>query len=184
MDEPALDNRSGFVAVVWPILDRNGADSRIVIVKASFDLHPDGPPQAAEKPCDVRQADIPWGAPEVADIRLPGDYGLPKPGTDVVFCGHAAASPRSNSVDIGLRVAGRTMSLRVHGRRDWRQGMTDIVPGSSDLLREPVPLAWSRAYGGFDDSDPQRPLEEPRNPVGSGIARWPKRLIGVRAPQI
>lgn len=184
MDEPALDNRSGFVAVLWPILDREGADSRIVIVKASFDLRADRPPRPAEEPRDMRQADILWGPPEIADIRLPGDYGLPKPGTDVVFCGHAQAAPRHSSVDIGLRAAGRTMALRVHGRRDWRQGLTGVVPGASDLLREPVPLAWSRAYGGFDASDPQRPLEEPRNPVGSGIARQPARLIGTRAPQI
>lgn len=48
----------------------------------------------------------------------------------------------------------------------------------------PTPLAWSRAYGGLDLSDPRRPLEEPRNPVGSGIARDVERLVGRPAPQI
>jgi hypothetical protein len=184
MDEPALDNRSGFHAVVWPILDRNGADSRIVIVKATFDLLADQPPKPAEQPRDIRQADVPWGVPEIADIRLSGDYGLPKPGTDVVFSGHAQAEPRRVSVDVGLRAADRTLIMRVHGRREWRQGVSAVVPGASDVMRDPVPLAWSRAYGGFDDSDPQCPLEESRNPVGTGIARQPSRLIGTRAPQI
>ena len=52
---------------------------------------------------------------------------------------------------------------------------------------EPVvrtPLAWSRAYGGLDISDPARPLEEPRNPVGSGVSRHVERLVGLPAPQI
>jgi hypothetical protein len=49
---------------------------------------------------------------------------------------------------------------------------------------EPTPLAWSRAYGGLDLSDPARPLEEPRNPVGSGVARDVEHLVGTPAPQI
>jgi hypothetical protein len=48
----------------------------------------------------------------------------------------------------------------------------------------PTPLAWSRAYGGLDLTDPERPLEDARNPVGSGIARNVERLIGTAAPQI
>jgi len=49
---------------------------------------------------------------------------------------------------------------------------------------ETVPLSWSRAWGGFDNSDPERPVEEPRNPVGRGIACRIEDLIGKAAPQI
>ncbi len=57
------------------------------------------------------------------------------------------------------------------------------MPGPAEPLVR-VPLAWSRAWGGLDISDPSSPLEEPRNPIGSGVTRNPVSLIGTPAPQI
>jgi hypothetical protein len=86
-------------------------------------------------------------------------------------------------VDVGIRVAGRTKLLRVHGLRQWRRGLLAVTPSAAaPALR--TPLAWSCAYGGLDLSDPERPLEEARNPVGRGVARNIERLVGQPAPQI
>ena len=185
MDEPALINRSAHRASVLPILDREGAQSRIVIVKACYDIRTGRPLKPAEAPRDVRMGDEPWGPPEIPDIRLPGDFCMAKPGTDFLLCGHAV--PREGLVaahmDVGLRVADRVKVMRVHGPRVWRRGLTGVVPSSSEPVVR-TPLAWSRAWGGLDMSDPSRPLEEPRNPVGSGVARHVERLVGTPAPQI
>jgi hypothetical protein len=185
MDEPALYNRSGFHASVLPILDRDGAPSRVVIVKASYAIRVGEPLVAAEEQRGVRLGDEMWGAPEVPDIRLPGDFCFAKPGTDFVLSGHAVPLPSQPEtyVDVGILVANRTKVLRVHGPRSWRRSIMGVVPGASEPMQS-TPLAWSRAYGGLDLSDPARPLEEPRNPVGRGVAHHADRLVGLPAPQI
>jgi len=185
MQEPALYNGSGFVASALPILDRDGAPCRVVIVKASYAIQVGGPLQLAAKPRDVRLGDEPWGAPEIPDLRLPGDFCPAKVGCDFVLSGHAVPpeGQACNRVDVGIRVADRVILMRVHGPRTWRSSLLGVVPGPSEPMVS-TPLSWSRAYGGLDLSDPDRPLEEPRNPVGSGIARQTERLVGKPAPQI
>jgi hypothetical protein len=185
MDEPALYNHGPHQASLLPIVDRDGAPARTVIVKATYDLRIGRTPKLAEIPREVRMGDEPWGAPEVADLRLPGDFCIAKPGTDFVVSGHAVA-PRSvpvPAIDVGIRVADRIKLMRVHGPRTWRNGILGVAPSAAEPA-ERTPLAWSRAYGGLDLSDPQRPLEEARNPVGSGVAHRPERLVGTPAPQI
>jgi hypothetical protein len=186
MDEPALYNHTGFRATVVPVLDRDGAQSRVVIVKASYAIRVGERLMPAEEPRDVRLGDEPWGVPEIPDIRLPGDFCAAKPGTDFVVSGHAIPSRDQRSrafTDVTIRVAERTKVLRVHGPREWRRGIVAIIPSPSAPLGA-TPLAWSLAYGGLDLTDPARPLEEPRNPVGRGLARDIDRLVGQLAPQI
>jgi hypothetical protein len=185
MDEPALYNHTAFHVSVLPILDRDGAQCRVVIVKATYAMSPGRGLDLAEHQREVRFGDELWGAPEVPDVRLPGDLCAAKPGTDVIVSGYAVPphAQSARSVDVNIRIAGRMKVLRVHGEREWRASVLGVVPGPSAVLRR-TPLARSRAYGGTDLSDPTRPVEEPRNPVGSGVARDPDRLIGRPAPQI
>ena len=184
MDEPVLLNHSGFHASILPILDRYGAQSRLVVVKATYAIATGGL-KVAEEQRDVRLGDEPWGAPEVPDLRLPGDFCAAKPGTDFILSGHAVPRrPGSDiSVDVDLRVGDRVKLMRVHGPRQWRRSPSGVVPGPSAPITS-APLAWSAAYGGCDLSDPAQPLEDPRNPVGSGIARDVNSLVGRPAPQI
>jgi hypothetical protein len=185
MDEPEFYNHSDFEASVLPILDRDGADARVVIVKASFAIQPDGRLAPLATPRGIRMSDETWGAPHIPDIRLPADFCAAKRGTDVALIGHAAAPDARaiTHVDVDIRVADRVRQLRVWGPRIWQRAARGVVPGPS-LPVQPTPLAWSRAFGGLDLSDPARPLEEPRNPVGSGVARDVARLVGTLAPQI
>lgn len=185
MDEPAFHDQTAFRAQLLPILDRQGAESRIVIVKATYAIEAGTRLCLADDQREIRLGDEPWGPPEIADVRLPGDYCACKPGTDFILSGHAMSPghvPRDH-VDVGIRVADRIKLLRVHGPRTWRRTATGIVPGPSAPMQA-TPLAWSLAFGGIDLTDPDRPLEEPRNPVGLGVARDPGRLIGMPAPQI
>ena len=49
---------------------------------------------------------------------------------------------------------------------------------------ESVPVKWELAYGGADYTDPKSPLEEHRNPVGTGLVRDASELLHRPAPQI
>ena len=151
MTEPALYNETSFYGCVLPILDREGAHSRLVIVKATYAIIPGKVPElAGEQRCE-RLGDEPWGVPEVADIRLPADFCPAKPGTDFVISGHAVPPEHYNGTfaDVLIRIANREMRLRVHGERKWQRLMGSVVPGPSDLVGN-TPLAWSLAYGGID----------------------------------
>jgi hypothetical protein len=183
--EPALYNESSFYGCVLPILDREGAHSRLVIVKATYAIVPGEKPKLAEEQRPERLGDEPWGVPEIADIRLPADFCPAKPGTDFVVSGHAVPPQHYNGTfaDVHIAVADREMKLRVHGERKWQRTLSSVVPGPSDPVAI-TPLAWSLAYGGIDLSEPSKPLEEPRNPVGRGVARDVDSLIGTPAPQI
>ena len=185
MTEPALYNESSFYGCVLPILDREGAHSRLVIVKATYAIVPGASLKLSEVQRPERLGDEPWGVPEVADIRLPADFCPAKPGTDFVISGHAVPPEHYNGnfVDVLIRVADREMKLRVHGKRKWQRTMGSVVPGPSERVGI-TPLAWSLAYGGIDLTEPSNPLEEPRNPVGRGVARDVGSLIGTPAPQI
>jgi hypothetical protein len=186
VQEPIVINSSAFRVAVLPILDRDGAPARVVLVKASFSIGLDGVLELLPEQREVRLGDELWGPPQVSDVRLPGDYCASKPGTDFVVAGHATppAGQSPNSVEVGISVSHCVKRLRVHGPRLWRHSMGRVVPALAARMREPVPLAWSRAWGGIDLSDPRMPLEEALNPVGSGVARYPEALVNTPAPQI
>jgi hypothetical protein len=55
-----------------------------------------------------------------------------------------------------------------------------VVPGRATTLR-PTPLVYELAYGGTEESDGEV-LMDARNPVGTGVARNPRDLVGRAAP--
>jgi hypothetical protein len=74
-------------------------------------------------------------------------------------------------------------ALRVFGQRVWYRGAASLALTAPEPF-ESLPLRWEYAYGGFDDSDPAHPIEEPRNPVGCGVTRHGASLVNEAAPRI
>jgi hypothetical protein len=185
MDAPSLDNRTGYAALPQLLMDRDG-EKLAVIVKATYELAAGSSElEVAPKPRrrGVRLADVPWGDPEKSSVLYPADLYLRKPGTDVVVVAKAYA-PEGRAVpsfDAGVRVGPVSKVVRVFGLRVWLEG--------GGGLSAPRPVAelevrYDHAFGGFDDADPARPLEEPRNPIGLGLARDPAALTHAPAPSI
>lgn len=185
MTEPEAYNYTPFACEVLPLLDTDGTECRVAIVKATYALSGRGRIEVADEQRPVRYGDEMWGPPEIADVKFPGDLCAHKVGTDVVVVGHACA-PRDRSfafVDVSIRIGSGAATLRAFGERVWERGLRGL------RLSEPTPttrvaLRWGLAFGGFDDSDPDAPLEEPRNPVGRGIRRDSKSLSGQLGPQV
>ena len=183
MYEPEFFNNTLFSAAPFPILNAQGNDCRVVIVKATYKLNENE--ELTDEPSEIRLGDEMWGAPEIPDIKYPGDLCCYKPGTDVVLVGHAcgSASRPASSVVVNISVGNINESLRIYGERYWDTwGLGHAITPAAFVER--VPLAWSLAWGGFDNSNPDSPVEDSRNPVGRGVARNPKDLAGTLAPQI
>ena len=186
MHEPEFYNQTSFTANLVPLLDRSGGECRVAIIKATFAIGKSCQVRLAEKQSPLRFGDEMWGVPAVPDVKFPADLCVFKPGTDFVLVGHAvpAEGRVMSQMDVSLDVAGRKKVLRVFGERVWQKTMFGKVTLSDPKPLCSVPLAWSRAYGGFDNSNSKHPIEEPRNPVGRGVAREKESLIDDLGPQI
>ncbi len=185
MDPPSLDNRTGYAVLPQLLMDRDG-EKLAVLVKATYEL----PPGAAElevapspRRRGIRLADVPWGEIEKSSIRYPADLCLRKPGTDVIVVakGYAPGGRAVPSFDAGVRVGPVAKTLRLFGLRVWQKAGSGL--SAARPLSE-LELRYDFAWGGFDDSDPERPVEEPRNPVGLGVTRDPEALTHQPAPSI
>ncbi len=190
MTLPRVENETDFIATPHLLVDKDG-EKLALIVKATVE-HEEGPPRGPDgtftvaprvRRRPVRAADVPWGKPEVASVRYPSDLCLRKPGTDVIVVARAHA-PRGEAVprfDCGVRIGRVSKVVRVTGPRVWA--------GAGEALTEPTPIAaldvrYDFAFGGFDDSDPEKIAEDARNPVGRGVLCDLAGLEGSAAPQI
>ncbi|MBK8253723.1 MAG: DUF2169 domain-containing protein [Polyangiaceae bacterium] len=181
---PAVDNKTNFFVHPQLLLDKDG-EKLVAIVKATFELQSDGkfdeaPPEGVR---GMRMADVPWGKPEVPSIAYPADICLRKPGTDVIVVAKACPplGKTVTSFDVLVQVGPIKKTLRIFGPRVWTQGGAGLTkPGPATETE----MRYDYAFGGFDDSDPDKLLEEPRNPVGSGMVRDGSALSLKTAPCI
>jgi hypothetical protein len=182
---PQVDNRTDFAVHPQLLLDKDG-EKLVAVVKASFEVDPSlGPLQLAppERTRGVRCADIPWGEPEISSIAYPADLCLRKPGTDVILVAtaHAPGSRPVPSFDVRVEVGKLAKSVRVTGLRVWQKGGAGL---SKPMPLTELDLRYEYAWGGSDDSDPAKYVEEPRNPVGRGVVRDAAALTDQPGPQI
>lgn len=187
---PRIVNDTDFVAEPHVLVDRDG-EKLCVIVKATFELAVD-PTLATdgtftvaprERRRGIRAADVPWGKPEVSSIRYPSDLYVNKPGTEVIVVAvaHAPGGKPVSSFEAGARVGRLSRTVRVTGPRVWvADGSGLTSPGELTSL----PMRWEHSFGGFDRTDPDQPVEDAQNPIGTGVARDPASLTNKPAPQV
>jgi hypothetical protein len=185
MDQPPLDNQTSFAAHPQMLLGKRG-EHLVASIKATYELSlTTGKLELAPKPRrrGLRLADMPWGKPASTSIKYPADVSLTKPGTDVVVVSKAYPPPGNpvKKFDVFVKVGPLSATLVVYGLRVWDNNGSGI---SMPLAAKPVELRYENAWGGRDDSDPGPCVEEPRNPVGNGIARESGKLTGKMAPCI
>lgn len=181
-------NQTRAIHATIPMRDVSGREQLVCILKYTMAVSPAGRATVlADGPgpylCDEYNGED----AAASSIRKPSDVFLSKPGTDVILVGHAHPPPGRvvTSVDVSLRVGPIDKKLRVFGTRALQKGLLgSLKAGPSLPLREPVPLVYELAWGGLDLSDPAKPVGEPRNYVGRGVARDLDALVGQPAPQI
>ena len=191
MDQPRVDNQTDFVVHPQVLCDKDG-ERLVAILKATFEITAsrrakgnDGSFELApnDRQRGIRSADVPWGKPTIPSVLYPSDLAIRKPATDIIVTGVAFAQggAPTPAFDAGVRIGAVTKTVRIVGHRTWLDGGNRL---SSPEPIDSLEVRYDYAWGGLDDSDPTRIVEEARNPIGRGKVRDPASLEGKPAPQI
>jgi len=186
MARPHLDNRTDFIVFPHVLMDRDG-EKLVTMVKATFECPSLQGGALALAPRKRRRGlrlkDFPWDDKKPTPTAYPADVCIRKPATDVVFVtrAHAPGGAPVPSFDAYAQVGELRKAITVHGLRVWEVGGNALPPGRPIAELE---VRYDYAWGGFDDSDPKKPVEEVRNPEGMGYVRDPGVLSDRPAPQI
>ncbi|HEU4618868.1 MAG TPA: DUF2169 domain-containing protein [Gammaproteobacteria bacterium] len=165
-----IDGNADFQAV--PMFDEDGRSIVVAVTKATFCFDADGALYAVD-PEPVRLSPEFYADPAESSLKFDSDTAFAKRGTDVVVLGHARsfAGP-VQTLEAGVRVGPVQKVARIIGDRAWlHDGRTPVLTPARPF--EQMPLTYERAFGGRDHGghDPDRPLVEPRNPVGTGFGK-------------
>jgi hypothetical protein len=166
-----LINHSPYTAGMAVDMDRDGADTLVLIVKATFDIMPDGDLKLSSEQRAIEWADVYAGEPGASSVLYESDATWGRTGTDIALIGHAYPNRAGDrQVDVGLRVGQLEKRARVFGDRHWQKtfGFPEM---STPEPFDRIPLVWERSFGGVDltPADPKHHRQEPRNPVGRGF---------------
>ncbi|MBI4241712.1 MAG: DUF2169 domain-containing protein [Candidatus Rokubacteria bacterium] len=174
-----------FVAERAWVRDRNGAEVWLVVVRGSFDIHPDGSTRPSPDQSPVALAPVYRGDPLRSSLIYDSDLVHTKTATDVLLNGHAYAPGfrPTTHVDVTMSVGPIRKTLRVVGDRLFR-GTIQIVGTPQPFLK--LPITYERTWGGVDPAaKPSSALAfDPRNPVGVGFAKHQSHLAGTPAPNV
>lgn len=187
--ERVVDNRTPMAHWCAVVTDRHGHDVILVITKMTWSVSATGAVTIASPQSPVRLDDEPISDALNASIRYPSDLCEEKAGTDVLLVGSAQppSGRKVTEMDVGLRIEAGHRSIqkvvKVHGPRVFQKAMMGVAPGPATELRT-TPIVYENTYGGTDTTEPNRPVSEPRNPIGKGFAKNRAGLVGQPAPPI
>jgi hypothetical protein len=186
-----FDNETPFAALALPSLDRQGVDVLLIIVAAHFELPDPGYGEtrlhlaATQEPPSMVEEYV--GEPGRSSIRRDGQSPYLKPATDIHVVGDACA-PNDKPVTqmrVSVRVGPCAVDMRVYGDRVWERSAKLNVRPSDPMPFLRMPLVWERAYGGVaTSSTEERPVFEPRNPIGCGLETTAEDAIDKPVPNI
>lgn len=183
-----LANRTRFAADRTWVQDKDGAKHWVVVVRATFDIAPDGACTVAAEQEPPLLLPKYRGEDGKSSLEYEADMIASKPGTDVIVNGHAYAphGTPTTKATVGLRIGGKLKVLEVLGDRRFERDVGGQIVPSYPAPFLKMPVVYERAYGGFDAEDPDpahQKLFTP-NPVGTGVVANRSRLLGKLAPNV
>lgn len=182
-----LTNATRMVAGYTMGVDPSAREHVVVVVKGTFRIPDvDGEVAAlAEEQAPLVTADAFTGEPGYSAPVQEADFPLRKPRCDILLdaTAHAPGGRPAPRVRVGAKVGGWSKVIDVLGDRVWRQAGPTLGP-SAPAPFVTMPVTYDRAFGGVDDTDPERADAYMPNPVGRGhgLVRSGERLIGRPLP--
>lgn len=174
-------NATGMACSYTLGLEPSAREHIVVVLKGTFAIPKEGGElQLADEQMPLVMADTFTGEPGLSAPVYESDFCMVKPYCDVLLNGGAWA-PRgkpSKRVRVGLRVGTIDKQFDVVGDRTWEgRFLTGLRPGAPKPF-ERMPISYDRAYGGVDDSNPDKIASYVPNIVGVGYhPRRPNRQI-------
>jgi len=163
-----LINATGMEAGYTQGLDPAGREYLVVVVKGTFHIPENGgEPSLAAVQIPLVEADTFTGEPGFSSTVYESDYCLAKPNCDVLLIG-SAYTPHGRPAThtrVGLQLGPIDKTFDVIGNRTWSGR------GGSPSEPEPftrLPISYDCAFGGSDDSRPEKAKSFGPNPVGLG----------------
>lgn len=174
-----------FEASLDAVIDKDGSAAHVAVLKATYDIRPDGSLRVAERQVPVTVADEFFGDPGTSSPADQGDGVFFKPDTDVVVMGrvYAPGGRPVEQTEASVTVGKVSLTARVTGDRTWTAGVVGVRASPPTPFAE-MPITWGRAFGGIDatDPDPKRHRWDQRNPAGTGFRVSRTDLEGVALP--
>ncbi|MDX2419210.1 MAG: DUF2169 domain-containing protein [Xanthomonadales bacterium] len=164
-----LINSTRMVAGYTMGMDPDGREYLVVVVKGTFDIPTDGSePKLSDQQIPLIAADTFTGEPGFSSPVYESDYCLTKPNCDVLLIGSAytANGRPAPYTRVGMKLGPISKTIDVIGDRTWS--------GRGGAPSEPIPftvmpITYDRAFGGVDDSNPDKAKAFNLNPVGMGF---------------
>ena len=183
----AIINTTKYAAERTWVQDKDANKIWLVVVKATYDIHPDGSCALAKEQVAPLRMPEPSGEAGKSGLRYEGDLQGLKPGTDVLVRGSAWAPPGrlATEVGVGISVGPLNKRLKVFGDRRWDKVAGTLMSTSPEAF-ESMPIVYERAFGGWDKtpSDPAEHRLDSRNPVGTGFAVRAENCAGNFLPNV
>jgi len=166
-----LINATRMVAGYTMGMDPDGREYLVVVVKGTFDIPTDGGEaklSAVQQP--LIAADTFTGEPGFSAPVYESEYCLTKPKCDVLLIGNAYApgGKPASQARCGFKVGSLSKVIDVFGDRTW-SGLGNAPSRPEPFVR--MPITYDRAFGGCDNSKPEKAKAFLENPVGMGF--WP-----------
>ncbi|ESW80699.1 DUF2169 domain-containing protein [Mesorhizobium sp. C280B] len=180
-------NTTPFLAETFPYQDKDCVKHCVAVIRATFDVDPDGNCTPSKEQSPFVYADTHYGDPEVTSIRVETDFAPVKPKCEVLLDAMAVAPQWRQVEAIDVRLVGPGLDKRaiVTGQRRWFRGGLGIQ-ASRPTPFVSIPLAWHLAFGGTDrtDPDPAKHRSDAVNPIGSGYLVGQSNVDGTLLPSV
>jgi hypothetical protein len=182
-------NTTCFAVECFTAQDKECRKRCVVVLRATFDVDPDGTCRIAEPQSPFVYADAHYGDPETTSVRAESDFAPVKPRAEILLDAVAMAPGGGTAERVEVALLGTSIDKRaiVVGERHWTRGPLGVVATRPAPFRK-LPLAWHLAFGGTDASlgDGERGRSDAVNPVGRGYHRnpVPASIEGVALPCI
>jgi hypothetical protein len=167
-----LTNETGYSAERSALVDVDGNQIWVVVVKATFLISKDGSVDKHPEPEAICLFPRYSGEPGKSSLLREGEMVFDHPGTDITLLAtaHAPEEREVRALDVSVTAGPVSKTLRILGTRTWDKTMWGPrISEPGKFTRQPI--VYEGAYGGSDvpgeaSDDPQA---ERRNPIGKGF---------------
>lgn len=170
-------NDTPFVVETLPANGPGGKTVLTLIVKGTFEMHPNEPVSVAGEQIPVAFGDEFYDEKQGGSVKFESDMAPFKPRADIVLVGkaHAPGGRMVQTIDVSLKVGRVKKTIRVIGDRSWDCSGLLLPEGHS--VPQPfkvMDLTYEKAFGGIDKEGGDYCRE---NLVGRGfIAKTSKKV--------